>query len=67
MASSPSPDRSTASLLTGRYAVRRKLGSGGTGSVYLVDDLEVKRCVALKLIAQEEQSPRGLRRLHLIR
>jgi len=61
MASSPSPGR-TASLLAGRYAIRRKLGSGATGSVYLVDDLAAKRRVALKLIGQEELSPRTILR-----
>src|SRR4029453_9005002 len=39
-------------LVAGRYAVRSKLGSGRTGTVYLADDQEAGRRVALKVMSE---------------
>ncbi|MFT5173557.1 MAG: serine/threonine protein kinase [Gammaproteobacteria bacterium] len=37
----------------GRFTVTRKIGSGGQGSVYLAEDPQLKRAVAIKLIDKE--------------
>src|SRR5437867_2060466 len=52
MPSSPSPFVKTA-IIQGRYTVRRRLGSGSMGTVYLAFDEEAKRLVALKVIRME--------------
>src|SRR5262245_43422448 len=40
-------------LIAGRYRIERILGEGGMGNVYLVEDRELERRVALKVIRPE--------------
>jgi serine/threonine protein kinase len=43
-------DKLIGSLMKGRYQVRKKLGAGGMGSVYLADQVSIGRKVALKIL-----------------
>jgi eukaryotic-like serine/threonine-protein kinase len=37
----------------GRYTIRRKLGAGGMGAVYLAYDAALDRMAALKILSRE--------------
>jgi transcriptional regulator of aromatic amino acid metabolism len=59
--STPSLGRTwTPALISGRYALRRKLGSGSSGTVYLAHDAVRDRQVAIKVIRSESVTPRGI-------
>ena len=44
------------------YRIRRRLGAGGMGEVYLADDLTLKRPVAIKLLTSEDLTDDQVRR-----
>jgi serine/threonine-protein kinase len=61
------PDEKTDNLEVGyslgHYQILKKIGAGGMGEVYLVEDTRLKRSVALKLLPSEfSQSEDRLRR-----
>jgi predicted Ser/Thr protein kinase len=52
-------------VLAGRYAVLKKLGRGGMGVVYQVQDLKLETEIALKLLLRDFQDdPQGRKRLY---
>jgi DNA-binding NtrC family response regulator/tetratricopeptide (TPR) repeat protein len=60
---SPSSPLPRGAIALGRYSVRRKLGSGSLGTVYLVRDARARRLVALKLIRVDRLTPGAVERL----
>src|SRR5512146_2681962 len=62
----PGPDTLIDQVFDGRYKVVRKLGTGGMANVYLAEDQELGRSVAIKMLddrhAQDEQFVERFRR-----
>ena len=62
----PAPDTLIDQVFDGRYQVVRKLGTGGMANVYLAEDQELGRRVAIKMLderhAQDEQFVERFRR-----
>jgi tRNA A-37 threonylcarbamoyl transferase component Bud32 len=54
-------------LLQGRYRLRSRLGEGGMGSVWLADDLLLKRQVALKALVRDDSAERDRQRARALR
>src|SRR5262245_61886062 len=51
---SPAPAEHELLTRLGKYEIERKLGSGGMGTVFLAQDSDLKRIVALKVLAKEK-------------
>src|SRR5262249_51813979 len=58
----PSPQLQ-GNLFARRYVLRKKLGAGSLGSVFLAFDVELKRQVALKVIHAERLGPPAVGRM----
>src|SRR6266446_10442811 len=62
----PGPDTLIDRVFDGRYRVVRKLGTGGMANVYLAEDQELGRRVAIKMLddrhSQDEQFVERFRR-----
>src|SRR3954465_8904608 len=62
----PAPDTLIDEIFDGRYRVARKLGTGGMANVYLAEDQELGRSVAIKMLderhSQDEQFVERFRR-----
>ena len=62
----PAPDTLIDQVFDGRYQVVRKLGTGGMANVYLAEDQELGRRVAIKMLddrhSQDEQFVERFRR-----
>ncbi len=48
----------------GKYLLQRKIGRGGMATVYLAQDRELHRPVALKILDDDTSDPEAIRRLH---
>ena len=40
----------------GKYEIKKKIGAGGMGAVYLATDVQLKRTVALKVLPKDKAS-----------
>ena len=58
----PSPERrDQGATIAGRYSIRRKLGSGSLGTVFLAHDAVRRHPVALKVIRTDRMNPEAVR------
>jgi serine/threonine protein kinase len=55
----------TSGTKLGRYEIRSKIGAGGMGEVYLAQNTQLDRQVALKILPAEIASRRGLKAMRL--
>lgn len=53
MSVEPDPELAPNTLVNGRYKIVRVIGQGGMGRVYLAEDTDLRRKVALKLLSNE--------------
>ena len=53
-ASTPPSASQPAPKTMGKYQLRKKIGAGGMGAVYLAVDKQLKRTVALKLLPRDK-------------
>jgi thioredoxin-like negative regulator of GroEL len=53
MSVEPDPELAPNTLVNGRYKIVRVVGQGGMGRVYLAEDMNLRRKVALKLLSNE--------------
>src|ERR1051326_6027970 len=57
----PNPADLTGSTV-GRYSIRKRLGVGGMGEVYLADDTTLKRTVAMKRLSERVRADEQYRK-----
>ncbi len=58
----PLPDDLTGRTIDGRYRIRKRLGAGGMGQVYLAEDMKLDGAVALKRLSPQLHSDVDYRR-----